>query len=42
MMKRYNAMYFGMKADVQEPGASGLVLSPSGGIAMVDGALSIR
>jgi phage baseplate assembly protein W len=41
-MKRYNAFYFGMKADLTEPGGDGLALSPSGGLAMVDGHLSIR
>ena len=41
-MKRHNAFYFGMKADGGEKGGAGLSISPAGGIAMVDDALSIR
>lgn len=41
-MKQFNAFSLQMKADIDEPSAGGLHISPSGGIAMVDGLLSIR
>lgn len=41
-MKRYNAFYFEMTADIQEVHAGGLTLTPSGGITMLDDHRSIR
>lgn len=41
-MKPFNAFSLQVKADIEEAPAGGLHISPSGGLAMVDGHMSIR